>query len=61
MSQTLEVPVADARCRVSAVSPQDAEQAVRESDLILDVREPMAVAAVALTRNSQPRIPVTHG
>ncbi|TFL18907.1 sulfurtransferase [Jannaschia formosa] len=32
--------VADARSRVGAVSPQEAEDAVRRGDLILDVREP---------------------
>ncbi|TQS71820.1 sulfurtransferase [Rhodobacteraceae bacterium] len=32
--------VADARSRVAAVSPQEAETAVRKGDLILDVREP---------------------
>lgn len=40
MTQTMKDLVADARSRVGAVSPQDAEQAARRGDLILDVREP---------------------
>ena len=37
---TLKDLVADARSRVGAVSPQEAKEAVRNGDLILDVREP---------------------
>ncbi len=40
MTQTMKDLVADARSRVGAISPQDAEQATRGGDLILDVREP---------------------
>ena len=40
MTMTLKDLVADARTRVGAVSPQEAEDAVRNDDLILDVREP---------------------
>lgn len=37
---TLKNLVADARSRVGAFSPREAEEAVRNGDLILDVREP---------------------
>ena len=40
MTMTMKDLVADARSRVQAVSPQEAEEAVRNGDLILDVREP---------------------
>ena len=40
MTVTMKDLVAEARSRVSAVSPQEAEQAARRGDLILDVREP---------------------
>lgn len=40
MTQTMKDLVADARSRVGAVSPRDAEHAARQGDLILDVREP---------------------
>ena len=36
---TMKDLVADARSRVGAVSPQEAEEAARNGDLILDVRE----------------------
>ncbi|WP_375263429.1 rhodanese-like domain-containing protein [Palleronia sp.] len=40
MTMTMKDLVADARSRVGAVSPQEAEDAARKGDLILDVREP---------------------
>ena len=40
MTMTMKDLVSDARSRVGAVSPQEAEEAVRNGDLILDVREP---------------------
>lgn len=40
MTMTLKDLVTEARSRVGSVSPQDAEQAARQGDLILDVREP---------------------
>lgn len=40
MTMTMKDLVADARSRVGPVSPQDAEQAASQGDLILDVREP---------------------
>ncbi len=40
MTMTMKDLVADARSRVGAVSPQEAENAARKGDLILDVREP---------------------
>lgn len=40
MTMTMKDLVADARSRVDAVSPQEAEEAARSGDLILDVREP---------------------
>jgi len=40
MTMTMKDLVADARSRVGAISPRDAEQAAGAGDLILDVREP---------------------
>ena len=40
MTMTLKDLVADARSRVAAISPKLAEEAARQGDLILDVREP---------------------
>ncbi len=40
MTATMRDLVADARTRVGAVSPQEAERSARQGDLILDVREP---------------------
>lgn len=40
MTMTMKDLVSDARSRVDAVSPQEAEEAMRNGDLILDVREP---------------------
>jgi rhodanese-related sulfurtransferase len=40
MTRTMKDLVADALSRVGAVSPPDAEQAVRAGDFTLDVREP---------------------
>ena len=45
MMLTMKDLVADARTRIAAVSPQEAEQAVRQGDLILDVREPAELEA----------------
>jgi len=41
MTLTMKDRVADARSRVAAVSPQEAETSARKGDLILDVREPI--------------------
>ena len=40
MTVTMEDLVAEARSRVAAISPKLAEEAARQGDLILDVREP---------------------
>ncbi|SPJ26378.1 rhodanese-like domain-containing protein [Palleronia abyssalis] len=41
MTMTMKDLVSDARSRVDAVSPEEAEEAMRNGDLILDVREPV--------------------
>ncbi|CAM3086781.1 rhodanese-like domain-containing protein [Paracoccus nototheniae] len=40
MTMTMKELVADARSRVTAVSPADAARAARQGDLVLDLREP---------------------
>lgn len=40
MAKSMKDLVADARSRIEAISPADAHEAARSSDVILDVREP---------------------